>query len=1472
MKTLGIDLGTNSIGWAIRNTTSDYKLQIEKSGVTIFEKGVGVGKSGEYSFAAERTKNRSVRRLNQSRKYRLWETLKILIVNGYCPLTMENLDRWRKYDKDKALKGEGGRAYPVDDILLDAWIKLDFDGDGKPDYTSPYQLRAELLEAKLDFNKDADRYKLGRALYHIAQRRGFKSSRKDAVVDDDGGRQDTKSELKKESEFENSLQKKFGKSLADFKTIGSALAFIEREGERIRLDWIQHTFRKHYKDECTSIFEFQGIGTNSELYKSLVETNKNRYNGSIFFQRPLRSQKGLIGKCSLEPQKYRCPISHPEFEEFRALSLINNIQYRSDNEAEWQILAEELKKEIYEKLFLRISKPNFQFNEIRLLIEKRVGKVFNYHDRTINYSDKTNISGCPVSARLKDIFGDEWKAFYKETEQVRRNGNNVIHKISYGIEDIWHVIFSFDDEEMVTQFAEQKLGLDETKTKKFLNAWKACPDGYAMLSLNVIKKINQFLREGFIYTEAVLLANIPEIIGAEIWNDKVNQKVIKDSIAQLISDNRQIKQLLGIVNNLVSRYKSLNDDEKYGYRDTTYILTESDKQDILTVIIEAFGEKKWKEKVPNKTDILNTINYLYQCTFRMGFETTLLGDDRYHIIKHNSHTFFKSTSHQFYKLPRVIDTLTDFIRTNFPTVTDNKLAKLYHPSMIEIYAHATPNESDGKLYLQDPKTGAFKNPMAMRALHELRKLVNYLIKTGQINDETRIVVETARELNDSNKRWAIEAYQRKRQIENAEFAIAIKGLLDNKDNTTTINPENSDDVDKVRLWYEQLNLASLVKGKGEYAQNKWTNQSTELIDELLQAKTSIDKYRLWNEQKCTCIYTGRIISLSNLFDENKVDFEHTIPRSISFDNSMANLTVCFADYNRNIKKNRIPTQLPNYENDANGYSAIKPRLKYWEEKIEHIKANVEYWKGRSKSASTKDFKDDAIRQRHLWQMELDYWQNKLDRFTRIEVTSGFKNSQLVDTQLISKYAIHYMRTAFSTVDVQKGTVTADFRKILGIQNLYEKKIRTKHSHHAIDAMVLTLIPHAAQREKILKLFYTAQEVKKLVNVSGGNEDYSQLISELNKEVSRLDLPNLNQIIEIIDSELLVNNIAKDNAVAPGKKIVRKRGRIVFLRDKNGKIILDSDGKPKPKIAEGDSIRGQLHLDTFYGKIKTVDRDINGKPLRNESGKWIYPQESEAYKFVVRKPTSSITQLDQLVDPELRKMILKQLDGRSLEKAFAEGVFMLNKNGIPVGNKIRHIRVWANITDPLPIKTQDYKSKHDYKNEYWSDNGENYAYGLYQNDEGVRGFQLLNLFNLSKIRKTVSSEKLENLFEPEIAIKKPKSLVILNAVLRVGQKVLFFKERREEIELLSLPELSNRLYVINGFGKDGRIRFTHHLDARDDKALKELESIYGKGIYQGFSTVNFKSPWPKLKLSKANLNFLVEGKDFDINRDSTLMFK
>lgn len=1532
-KILGIDLGTNSIGWALRNPDLTEN-QIEKFGVLTFNKGVGVGKTGEYSYAAERTKKRSTRRLYQSRKYRLWATLEILINNSCCPLPMENLNKWRHYSKEEAVKNNnGGRVYPIDDTAFDQWIKLDFNADGKPDYSSPYQLRKELADTKLDFNKGENKMKLGRALYHIVQRRGFKSSRKgaDDIKEKETGN-DEVTDLQYSEKKKNKVIIEYFEKYPDAKTIGWLYALLEKDSIRIRESIAQYAIRENYKKEIKYIFEFQKLGLQHPLYNSLVESGNNKNNGSIFYKRPLRSQKGLIGKCTLEPNKYRAPISHPSFELFRAWSFINSIKYKETaSEVDyWKPLPVEMKRSILDDKFFRKSKAYFAFSEIAEFIAKKGYKW------KLNYSLKTTVTGCPISARLKDIFGNDYQNI-----KILKGASEKTGKNYYDLNDIWHVLFSYEDEEYVAEFAEQKLKLSAENVKQFVIAWNALPVGYGMLSLNAINKINIFLQKGLIYTEAVLLANLPEIMGEELW-DK-NETFLLEHISNIINENRNQKSILNIVNTLISKHKNL--EQKFGYKDNSYQLDKDDKEDIQKTIEDNFGTAKWSEKeIMEKEEITIAVTDCYQAYFKhSGFVRKDINGERYATISSGNKTHYKADS-GYYLLPKLIDTLKEFLLLRFK-LTDKQLQKVYHPSEINIYPPAKPDEN-GIAKLGSPKTGSFKNPMAMRALHELRKLLNYMIETNQIDSDTRVVVEVARELNDANKRWAIETMQRQREAENQEFSKAIEFLL--KENKQAIaNTENETDIDKVRLFYELNEEQSLppVIDENTNVKKKTKADKDEAIRWNGLGKNLIAKYRLWVEQGYQCMYTGKLITLADLFTEGIIDFEHTVPRSKSFDNSLANLTVCYHDYNRTIKKNLLPTELNNYDTDydfgnkVGRCTAIKPRLDKWKEKVARINQQIDFWKTKSKKASDKKWKDDAIRQKHLWEEELKYWQNKLNRFTITEITSGFKNSQKVDTQLISKYAFHYLKTYFEKVDVQKGSITAEFRKIYKLQSPDEKKDRTKHSHHAKDAAVLTLIPVAAKRDEILKTHYEYREERR--------ENFT---TEPYKGFKR-------EFVWSIDDNVLINNINNNQSLTLAKRKGKKenlkdeKGNFIYQLEQNGNpkikthkdgkpiyknnhhglIIKDEEGNPVPvklksfirKIATGDCVRGQLHQETFYGAIKPAKRDEKGNILKNEDGKMIL---EDNLRFVIRVPFEYKKDtnspgfktlediLKQVVDVGLKKQLEKQIkEAGGLKEAFEKGMYLLDKNGNPHGSKIRHIRVWASVSEPLKIKKQTNLSKAEYKQHYWAANGENIICAFYKNDsidksgkiKTKRDLEIINLNDAAKFKSYGEIDYKQNIIlfrkgkNGEVLIDENGQKETPYALLKPGQKVIFYsnnidelKKNKNESTPSYIKRISDRMYKIIKFA-GGQLTFIHHIDARDEKEHmkafpenayfkkddKGKDLKYGKRGKNGFTEkiddfilLNNGNPWHKLLYTKDWLNFAIEGKDFEIKADGEIFWK
>lgn len=1478
---LGVDLGTHSIGLTVRDEGLSRSLeeQLIFYSSVIFPAGVGSDNTGEYSYAAERTKHRSSRRLYMARKYRKWNTLEVLIEHGYCPLKMDDLKKWSTYDKEKGYT----RKYPVESLDFEQWIRLDFNGDGISDYSSPYQLRDELATTQFDFSIQINRYKLGRALYHIAQRRGFKSSKGDTIKGQEKINGETFDEITsemKKSEEEKSKDITSYMNKNNLKTVGCAYAQLEREGKRIRGGEYQ-AVRSQYRDEIEVIFDFQkDLDDQKDFRRKILSERKSE--GTIFYKRPLRSQKGLVGPCTLEKNKQRCPISHPAFEEFRAWSFINNILYRKQDSDDWQTISLELKVELFKDRFL-LTRASFKFSDIRKWLEKKIQYQLSYYKKTINYKDNANVSGCPIMGRLKSLLGENWKSDVIWNKRLNsKTGER--YSVSYNYEDIWHICFSYEDVEYVEEFGKKHLKLDDNKTAELTRIWGAISQGYGMLSLKAVSNITYFLKKGFIYSDSVLLAKLPDLLGKEEWG-KNKDSLLKDFDA-ITKMNQSERKLLGITNNLISRYK-INDEYIFAYKDVKYVLQHSDFEDVEKAISESYGSKTWKNKSEKaKQEITNKVAKHYQ-------------------------DFFKSSKRDYFRIPKIGDSLKIYLSNNFLSFNclENsvysydsnlpcecnackKLDKLYHHSQIQIYKSSTSEKiqrGNGVFsvrLLPSPVTGAIKNPMAMRVLHTLRKQINNLIVDGVIDEDTKVVVEVARDLNDANKRWAISTYQNERQKENKEFEIAIAELIKDSDFIGKADPKNKDDIDKVRLWIELFDNGMNNELFPKYYESyKKSNLNSEVLAEIVKCKNNdyLKKYRLWKEQEFRCVYTNKIIKLSDLFEDNKIELEHTIPRSISFDNSLANLTVCHSYFNREVKKNKIPSQLNNYDD-------ILERIQPWIDKIENLKDNIEYWRGQSKFAQDKTQKDKCIRQRHLWQMELNYWQNKVERFTMLEVNSGFRNSQLVDTRLISKYAFHYLKSVFNRVDVQKGSVTSDFRKMLGVQSIYDNKDRNKHSHHAIDAAILTLIPSSAKRDKMLKLFYEIEEAESLW------QDITLIKSDLEKEINSCNFGPVSGISEFIENNIIVNHLSKDQTLTPAIKKHRIRGKIVPLKDETGKVILEerNNGKFAPKakfIKTGNSIRGKLHDETFYGAITQAKKDDKGSFIRDKNGEIISNKEilyviRRELKYKTNPQDAGFKTWDDLekviVDKALFSIMKNQFSSEiNFKDACEKGVYMIDKKGNRV-NKIRRVRCKANIKNPITVKTQTYLSKKEYKRNYYAKNGENIYYSFYW--DGViksnKTYDYRSLMDLSNMQINTIGTEIESYFEPFKWVGRGKNSMEapIYEVLKNGSRLLVFKENElsnksqtlsvdDYKELLSQTDskdLNKRLYIFKRlFPDDGRVQLKYHLESRDDKQLLADFANDGKKGSNGFSEINIINPYPKLLLSPKNLFFLREYKDFII---------
>lgn len=462
-KILGLDLGTNSIGWAL---IDDKLNKILGVGSRIFPMGVenlGEGEGREMSKNAGRTGARGVRRQFFRRRLRKKVLLKALSENKMCPMLDSDFEDWMKT-----------KQFPSD--KLSNWFAL-----------NPYELRQKALNEKLSLEE------IGRIFYHLIERRGFLSNSRKGGSDDGaifkGNPKEGKIGI---TETQESIQDK---------TLGSYLFEIYPKENQPFQDGLErirnrYTTRKMYVDEFELIWEkqkqFHSI-LNDDLKQLFGGRKLDGYkeDGILFHQRPLRSQKHLVGNCSFEPTKTKCPISAIPFEQFRVWQWVNTVEYNGKK------ISQEEKEKIVEFLYAN-EKPDFK------KIKKVIGK--ESAEFKFNYKDDDKIVGTHTISNLsnKKYFGKKWFEF-SDKEQ----------------EDIWHVLYFFDSKSNLKEYAiknwnfteEQAIAISKFNVK----------DGYASLSRKAISNILPFLQMGFTYDVAVVLGGIKNVFGAD-WEKLSDEK------------------------------------------------------------------------------------------------------------------------------------------------------------------------------------------------------------------------------------------------------------------------------------------------------------------------------------------------------------------------------------------------------------------------------------------------------------------------------------------------------------------------------------------------------------------------------------------------------------------------------------------------------------------------------------------------------------------------------------------------------------------------------------------------------------------------------------------------------------------------------------------------------------------------------------------------------------------------------------
>jgi CRISPR-associated endonuclease Csn1 len=392
---LGLDIGTNSIGWALLRAEKQGErlvpVGIERTGVRIFEAGVSgnIEQGRTESHAKARREARMLRRGVFRDAQRLKRAFRMLQKAGLLPG-----DPHRPAERDRIIK-------KLDAELRTTWEKkLTAEGMDAAavkiavHHNLPYFLRARGLDEKLE------PYEVGRAFYQLAQRRGFKSARKNIKSKDEAD-----SDPNMIEKAAKGLQAEMAKVNA--RTMGEYFArYNPFESYDLKIRGL-YTLRAMYEQEFGLLWNAQAAYHPEILTPAFRQELLYDVYG-VFWQRSLKDQSHLVGECNLETGEKRTPWALLDAQRFRYRQKLNDTRiippdggesYRMSPE-QYDILAGELEREAA----LTMTKA-----------KELLGLTTRYRFN-LGEGGETRFVGNRTAAKFIEVLGDRWLQLSSEQQ------------------------------------------------------------------------------------------------------------------------------------------------------------------------------------------------------------------------------------------------------------------------------------------------------------------------------------------------------------------------------------------------------------------------------------------------------------------------------------------------------------------------------------------------------------------------------------------------------------------------------------------------------------------------------------------------------------------------------------------------------------------------------------------------------------------------------------------------------------------------------------------------------------------------------------------------------------------------------------------------------------------------------------------------------------------------------------------------
>ncbi|HBF87554.1 MAG TPA: type II CRISPR RNA-guided endonuclease Cas9 [Bacteroidales bacterium] len=580
-KILGLDLGTNSIGWALVSE-NENKKEIIGMGSRI----IPLSSDDKTEFSSGNTISKNQKRTEKRGQRR-----------GY--------DRYQL--RREALTAELKKNNMLPDENL---IKL------KP--LELWGLREKAVNEQITLNE------FGRVLYHLNQKRGYKSSRSDANLD------------KKDTDYVKEVKGRFEDINEQGITIGQKFYAELQKNEYYRIK--QQVFpREAY------IKEFEKICEQQQIYYPYIITNefvRHLKDDVIYYQRKLKSQKGLVSICEFEGFYTKtkegkeifagpkvAPKSSPLFQVCKIWETINTITLKN-KKGEIFFISIEKKNEIFEYL-----DNNEKLTQVRLfeILELDKNDGWSGNKQTAK-GLQGNITKALILNAIKSSKFDEQHIQFnltvddldKECYLVDRKTGEILETkvkktIKPNIEELplyklWHTIYSISDDLDCVNTLIEKFKINK-ETAENLAKIDFVKFGFGNKSVKSMRKILPYLMDGYVYSDACSFAGYNH--SNSITNDENLKRKLLNAIPNLSKNSlRQpvvekiLNQTINLVNEIIdekrgwiTRQERLNNKFEIRVELSRELKQSKDERNDTSIAMEA--NKKINEEVTNRLKGLN---------------------------------------------------------------------------------------------------------------------------------------------------------------------------------------------------------------------------------------------------------------------------------------------------------------------------------------------------------------------------------------------------------------------------------------------------------------------------------------------------------------------------------------------------------------------------------------------------------------------------------------------------------------------------------------------------------------------------------------------------------------------------------------------------------------------------------------------------------------------------------------------------